>query len=57
MTYLVRGFALVLILAGLLAVTHPQANPTARTSAAKAADMPIPVCPPNDPNACHIEQW
>ena len=56
MTFLVRGFAVALVLAGLVAASHPQVNPVSRTAAVKA-DVPIPVCPPNDPNACHIEQW
>jgi len=56
MKSLVRGFALALILAGLFAATHPQINPASRTSVAKSS-VPVPVCPPNDPDACHIEQW
>jgi len=57
MKNLVRGFALTLVLAGLLAATRPQANPPSGVSVVRTADMPVPVCPPNDPNACHIEQW
>jgi hypothetical protein len=56
MTFLVRSFALALVLAGLLAANHPQNSPASQTMVAKPA-VPIPVCPPNDPNACHIEQW
>ena len=57
MTSLVRGFALALVLAGLVAATHPQTNPASQASVVKPTDMPVPVCPPNDPNACHIEKW
>jgi len=57
MARLVRGFALALILTGLFAATRPQASPASQASVVKPTNMPVPVCPPNDPNACHIEQW
>jgi hypothetical protein len=36
-----------LILFAALHNPHPQVK----------AQIPVPVCPPNDPNACHIDQW
>jgi hypothetical protein len=57
MTSLVRGFALALVVAGLFAATHPPANPTTRATVSGTVAEPVPVCPPNDPDACHIEQW
>ena len=58
MQTLVRGFAVALVLAGFLATVKP--NTHAYSAAAKStvtSVVPVPVCPPNDPNACHIEQW
>ena len=27
------------------------------TAIASSATIPVPVCPPNDPDACHIDKW
>jgi hypothetical protein len=52
-----RGIAITFVVAGLFIAVHPQtAQPKGPTVASKAT-IPVPVCPPNDPNACHIDQW
>jgi hypothetical protein len=54
---LARGIAFTLVVAGLFVAVGPQtAQPKGETVASKAT-IPVPVCPPNDPNACHIDQW
>jgi hypothetical protein len=54
---IVRRVAIAFVLVGLVSIvpSHPSQpkNPTMASSKA----IPIPVCPPNDPNACHIDQW
>ena len=55
MLSLVRGIAVTFVVAGLFVAVHPQAaQPKGSTSMSR---IPVPVCPPNDPNACHIDQW
>jgi hypothetical protein len=50
---IVRGIAITLVVTGLFATVHSQTSkPNGPT-----ASIPVPVCPPNDPNACHIDQW
>jgi hypothetical protein len=53
MLSLVRGIAITFVVAGLFVAVHPQKAPTAVLK----ASIPVPVCPPNDPDACHIDQW
>ncbi|WP_187143170.1 hypothetical protein [Terriglobus albidus] len=46
----IRTFAVALALTGAVASAHPRTadvKPTRATSI-----VPIPVCPPDDPNAC-----
>jgi hypothetical protein len=57
MITLVRSLALILVVAGIVAATHPPAIPTTQAAVSSSAAEPVPVCPPNDPDACHIEQW
>lgn len=53
MNHIVRAFVIVLALTGATAstqmssVSHRNAVITVRTSF-----LPVPICPPNDPNAC-----
>lgn len=53
MQSLVRGIAITFVVAGLFVTVHPQKGPIAVSK----ATIPVPVCPPNDPDACHIDQW
>ena len=55
MKQLVRAFVVVLALTGAVASTHiATASAQTKVSAAKTSAMPIPTCPPDDPNACGI---
>ena len=55
MKTLVHAFVVVLALTGAVASTHiATASAQTKVSAAKTSAMPIPTCPPDDPNACGI---
>ena len=55
MKQLVRAFVVVLALTGAVASTHiATASAQTKVSAAKTSAMPVPTCPPDDPNACGI---
>lgn len=57
MLSIVRGIALALVAAGFFAAVHPQAtSKTTSATSSSSAKIPVPVCPPNDPNACHIDE-
>jgi hypothetical protein len=46
-----RVFALSLVITGAIASTHI-ANASQPTIGAKVSALPVPMCDPNDPNAC-----
>lgn len=53
MKHIVRAFVVVLVLTGAVATTHASNTSTKNQIAASRVSMlPIPSCPPNDPNAC-----
>jgi hypothetical protein len=53
MKFAVRAFVVALVLTGAAASTQTtSASAKANVIAPKTAGMPIPVCPPKDPNAC-----
>jgi hypothetical protein len=55
MKQLVRAFVVVLALTGAAASTQiATASAQTKVSAAKTSAIPVPTCPPNDPNACGI---
>jgi len=55
MKQLVRAFVVVLALTGAVASTHiATASAQTKVSIAKTSAMPVPTCPPDDPNACGI---
>jgi hypothetical protein len=56
MQNLARGFAVTFLIAGLFVAVKPQITQPKGPTAASTV-VPIPVCPPNDPNACHIDTW
>ena len=57
MKQLVRAFVVVLALTGAVASTHiATASAQTKVSAAKTSAMPVPTCPPDDPNACGIDK-
>jgi hypothetical protein len=57
MKQLVRAFVVVLALTGAVASTQiATASAQTKVSAAKTSAMPVPTCPPDDPNACGIDK-
>jgi hypothetical protein len=55
MKLIVRTFVIALALTGAFATTHANAS-SATVITAKTSAMPIPNCPPSDPNGCGIAQ-
>ncbi len=51
MKLIARIFALSLVITGAVATTHI-ANASQPAIGAKVSALPIPGCPPDDPNAC-----
>ena len=51
MKLIARIFALSLVITGAVASTHI-ANASQPSIGAKVSALPIPSCPPGDPNAC-----
>jgi hypothetical protein len=54
MNSLVRAFVVVLALSGAAASTQISSASTAKIAVAKTSALPIPMCAPDDPNACGI---
>jgi hypothetical protein len=53
MKYIVRAFVIVLALTGAVASTQiASASAHAKIAISKTSMVPVPTCPPNDPNAC-----
>ena len=53
MKHLVRVFVVVLVLTGAVASTQTSSATAAnKVTAAKTSVLPVPMCPPDDPNAC-----
>ncbi len=57
MKHLVRAFVVVLVLTGAVASTQTSSASTkSKVTVAKVSMLPIPTCPPDDPNACGMSQ-
>jgi hypothetical protein len=55
MKTVIRAFVVVLALTGAAASTQiASASNQTKVIVAKTSAMPIPMCPPDDPNACGI---
>ena len=52
MKIFIRAFALALVATGAVASLHASNSASTVTLAGKISSPPIPMCPPNDPNAC-----
>jgi hypothetical protein len=53
----IRAFVVVLALTGAAASTQPSsASPQNKVTVARTGMLPIPTCPPDDPNACGMAQ-
>jgi hypothetical protein len=57
MKTIIRAFVAVLVLTGAVATTQTSSASTQnKVTAARTSMLPIPTCPPDDPNACGIAQ-
>ena len=53
----VRAFVVVLAFTGAVASTQiASASTQTKITAAKTSAIPVPMCMPDDPNACGIDQ-
>ena len=53
MKHIVRAFVAVLVLTGAVATTQTStASVQNKVTVAKVSMLPIPMCAPDDPNAC-----
>jgi hypothetical protein len=53
MKQLVRAFVVALVLTGAVATTQTSSASTHnKVTVAKVSMLPVPTCPPDDPNAC-----
>jgi len=57
MKHIVRAFVVALVLTGAVATTQTSSAATKnKVTEARTSMLPIPMCPPNDPNACGMAQ-
>jgi hypothetical protein len=57
MKNIVRAFVVVLVLTGAAATTlTPSASAQHKVTATRTSMLPVPVCAPDDPNACGMGQ-
>jgi hypothetical protein len=58
MTSIVRAFVVTLVLTGAAATTQISSASTQNkvVSSRVVASIPVPTCPPDDPNACGMAQ-
>ena len=55
MKHFVRAFVVVLVLTGAVASTQTSSASTQnKVTAAKVSMLPVPMCAPDDPNACGL---
>jgi hypothetical protein len=54
MKIIVRTLVIALAVTGAIATTCANAAPAKTTVSAKTSAVPIPMCPPDDPNGCGI---
>jgi hypothetical protein len=53
MKHVVRAFVVALVLTGAVATTQTSSASTQnKVTAARVTMIPVPTCPPDDPNAC-----
>lgn len=57
MKHIVRAFVAVLVLTGAVATSQTSsASAKNKVTVAKVSMLPIPMCAPDDPNACGMAQ-
>ena len=55
MKNIIRAFVVVLVLTGAVASTRTSSASTQnKVTAAKVSMLPVPMCAPDDPNACGL---
>ncbi len=54
MKNIIRAFVLVLAVTGVAATSNTSSASTKNIVVVKTSAMPIPMCPPDSPNACNI---
>ena len=53
MKHIIRAFVVALVLTGAVATTQTSSASTHnKVTAARTSLLPVPTCPPDDPNAC-----
>jgi hypothetical protein len=54
----IRAFVAVLVLTGAAATTQTSsaASPQNKVTVARTSMLPVPTCPPDDPNGCGMAQ-
>jgi hypothetical protein len=58
MKTIVRAFVVVLALTGAAASTQVSTTSThTKVTIAKNSALPVPTCPPSDPNGCGMANW
>jgi hypothetical protein len=52
--HIVRAFVVVLVLTGAVASTQASSTSSSKNkvTVARTSMLPVPTCPPSDPNAC-----
>jgi hypothetical protein len=48
----VQAFVVVLVLTGVAATTQTSSASTKNVTVSRTSMVPVPMCAPNDPNAC-----
>jgi hypothetical protein len=57
MKHIVRAFVVALVLTGAIATTQTSsASAQNKVTVAKVSMLPVPMCPPDDPNGCGMAQ-
>jgi hypothetical protein len=55
MKHIVRAFVVVLVLTGAVASTQiASASAQNKVTVSRTSMLPVPTCPPDDPNACGL---
>lgn len=54
MKNIVRAFVIALTLTGAVASAHTYKSSSDNVKPTLMANLPIPMCPPDDPNACGL---
>jgi hypothetical protein len=57
MKHIVRAFVVALVLTGAIATSQTSsASAKNKVNVAKVSMLPVPMCPPDDPNGCGMAQ-